>query len=110
MLESVAQPSDNCCFFYQDIYFGNLMTPQGLCVDHPDQKIDRWVDMSNYGWYNGVGSYSCGKKIRLMLHDDQTGLFSLVAGKVANYDTFFRSAIDNIYMVYDENPQYLNMF
>ena len=66
--------------------------------------------MSDYGWNNGIGSYSCGKNIGLRLKDSETNIYSLVAGKLSNYDTWLRSSIDDIYMVYNVNNNFLNIF
>ena len=111
MLGSVPHPSDYCCVFYENQNFDNLMTPQGLCVDHPEYEIDRWVKLSDYGWNNGIGSYTCGKNIIIKLIDEDNGYREThAAGMLLNYDTYLVHEVDYVWMVKNENNDYMNIF
>lgn len=87
-----------------------------MCVDHPEVQNNRWIDLSAYGWNNGIGSYSCGKNIILkLIHQADTNpmvpwfLESHINGKVSNYDTGLRHLIDDAFMI-SENGNFLNVF
>ena len=71
-MDSVAMPDDDCCYFYEHNNFEGLMTSNGLCIeldDNGDFKTDRHERLSDHGWRNGIGSYSCGKNIILKLRN-----------------------------------------
>ena len=73
--------------------------------------------MSDYGWNNGIGSYSCGKNIRLDLYDlSDAGIgdfywrVTSAAGKLDNYDTYLVHGVVFAGMSMNENNQYMNIF
>ena len=69
------------------------MTPQGLCVDFPEEQNYRDVTLSEYGWFHGIGSFACGKNVTLTLRTEW-GLESRTTGALKSYDTEFRYYID----------------
>ena len=88
-------PTDDCCFFYEATNFNaeTLMTPQGLCVDFPEVQDYRDVKLSEYGWFHGIGSFSCGKNVTLTLMT-KDNIESRTTGALKVHDTEFGGSID----------------
>ena len=86
-------PTDDCCFLYEDENFGTLLTEYGICVDNPEEQRIRDLDLSQLGWNNGIGSFSCGKNVTLTLTRNN-GEVSKVNGALKVRDTEWRGSID----------------